>query len=226
MKWYSHRLHKFHTNDMKVKRGDPLEVYYPWVIQIANTFTRDAVAIGALNLQDLIQAGYLGLLEAWDNVDEERDQAQKWSFIKKRIKFTIRREIDNHGAFIKVPRRALEDHRKHLTSIDKILVNAFPKFFEVILFNTEEVSSWESVQLGELIDDYLYTNFNNYDHIEILRASFGIDREKRATLKELALAYDTTPNYINQIKQRLIKRLREDENFEKIINNFYQDTIQ
>ena len=221
MKWYSHRLHKFHTNDMKVKRGDPLEVYYPWVIQIANTFTRDAVAIGALNLQDLIQAGYLGLLEAWDNVDEERDQAQKWSFIKKRIKFTIRREIDNHGAFIKVPRRALEDHRKHLTSIDKILVNAFPKFFEVILFNTEEVSSWESVQLGELIDDYLYTNFSNYDHIEMLRAFYGIDRDERSTIKELAAGYGISEEAVRKAKSRLINKLKEDKNFEEIITNFY-----
>ena len=221
MKWYSHRLHKFHTNDMKVKRGDPLEVYYPWVIQIANTFTRDAVAIGALNLQDLIQAGYLGLLEAWDNVDEERDQAQKWSFIKKRIKFTIRREIDNHGAFIKVPRRALEDHRKHLTSIDKILVNAFPKFFEVILFNTEEVSSWESVQLGELIDDYLYTNFNNYDHIEMLRAFYGIDRDERSTIKELAAEYGISEEAVRKAKSRLINKLKKDEQFKEIITNFY-----
>ena len=222
MKWYSHRLHQIpHLSDMKVKRGDPLEVYYPWVIQIANTFTRDAVAIGALNLQDLIQAGYLGLLEAWDNVDEERDQAQKWSFIKKRIKFTIRREIDNHGAFIKVPRRALEDHRKHLTSIDKILVNAFPKFFEVILFNTEEVSSWESVQLGELIDDYLYTNFSNYDHIEMLRAFYGIDRDERSTIKELAAGYGISEEAVRKAKSRLINKLKKDEQFKEIITNFY-----
>ena len=42
MKWYSHALHKKHLNDIKVQRGDEIEMYYPYVIQIANTFARDS----------------------------------------------------------------------------------------------------------------------------------------------------------------------------------------
>ena len=221
MKWYSHRLHQIHLADVKVKREDPLEIYYPWVIQIANTFTRDAIAIGALNLQDLVQAGYVGLLEAWDNIDEDRDQAQKWSFIKKRIKGNIRREIDNYGTFIKVPRRALEEHRKELTAIDKVLVNTFPKFFDMIVPEAEEILSWERVRLEELIDDYLYYNFPNKTHVNILKDSFGIDRDKKLSLKELASQYDLTEIAIKKIKSRMIDKIREDKDFEILINNFY-----
>ena len=221
MKWYSHRLHQIHLADVKVKREDSLEIYYPWVIQIANTFTRDAIAIGALNLQDLVQAGYVGLLEAWDNIDEDRDQAQKWSFIKKRIKGNIRREIDNYGTFIKVPRRALEEHRKELTAIDKVLVNTFPKFFDMIVPEAEEILSWERVRLEELIDDYLYYNFPNKTHVNILKDSFGIDRDKKASLKELAEQNDLTEIAIKKIKSRMINKIREDKDFEILINNFY-----
>ena len=223
MKWYSHRLHQIHLADVKVKREDPLEVYYPWVIQIANTFTRDAIAIGALNLQDLVQAGYVGLLEAWDNIDEDRDQAQKWSFIKKRIKGNIRREIDNYGTFIKVPRRALETHRKELSAIDKILVNTFPKFFDVEIVSNDNIQSWESVRLEELIDDYLYYNFPNKTHVNILKDSFGIDRDKKLSLKDLAIQYDLTEIAIKKIKSRMINKIKEDKNFEEIIINFYQE---
>ena len=223
MKWYSHRLHQIHLADVKVKREDPLDIYYPWVIQIANTFTRDAIAIGALNLQDLVQAGYVGLLDAWDNIDEDRDQAQKWSFIKKRIKGNIRREIDNYGTFIKVPRRALEEHRKELSAIDKVLVNTFPKFFDVEIISYDNIPSWQAVRLEELIDDYLYYNFPNKTHVNILKDSFGIDRDKKVSLKDLALQYDLTEIAIKKIKSRMINKIKEDKNFEEIIINFYQE---
>ena len=223
MKWYLHRLHQIHLADVKVKREDPLEIYYPWVIQIANTFTRDAIAIGALNLQDLVQAGYVGLLEAWDNIDEDRDQAQKWSFIKKRIKGNIRREIDNYGTFIKVPRRALEEHRKELSAIDKVLVNTFPKFFDVEVVSYDRIPSWQAVRLEELIDDYLYYNFPNKTHVNILKDSFGIDRDKKVSLKDLALQYDLTEIAIKKIKSRMINKIKEDKDFEEIIINFYQE---
>ena len=223
MKWYSHRLHQIHLADVKVKREDSLEIYYPWVIQIANTFTRDAIAIGALNLQDLVQAGYVGLLEAWDNIDEDRDQAQKWSFIKKRIKGNIRREIDNYGTFIKVPRRALEEHRKELSAIDKVLVNTFPKFFDVEVVSYDRIPSWQAVRLEELIDDYLYYNFPNKTHVNILKDSFGIDRDKKVSLKDLALQYDLTEIAIKKIKSRMINKIKEDKDFEEIIINFYQE---
>ena len=100
MKWYLHKHHKQHLEDLKVKRQDPLETYYPWVSQIANQFPKDEVAIGSLNLQDLTQAGYLGLIDAYDKLDHTRGQAEKWTYIKKRIKWAIRREIDKYGSFI------------------------------------------------------------------------------------------------------------------------------
>ena len=130
MKRFNYKLHQAHLEDLKVKRGDPLEMYYPWVIQIANTFSKDSVAIGVLNYQDLYQAGYIGLIEAWNNVDHERSQAEKWSFIKKRIKGEIRREIDKYGSFISRPINLQEKERSNMSKADKILVNMFPKFFD------------------------------------------------------------------------------------------------
>ena len=225
MKWYLHKHHLQHLKDIKAQRDTDFGNYLPWVSQIANAFARDSVAIGALNLQDLIQAGYVGLVEAYNTVDHDRDQAEKWSYIKKRIKWAIRREIENHGAFIKIPRRDIDKANAKLTNVDKILVNTFAKFFDksMIIEANNYSDSYENEQLGLLLDDYLYDNIKNTDHVEIIRASYGIDRDKPMSMKELAIKYRTTPNYINQVKQRVIKSLKKDDEFKTIIKNFYNN---
>ena len=166
MKWYLHKHHKQHLEDLKVKRQDPLETYYPWVSQIANQFPKDEVAIGSLNLQDLTQAGYLGLIDAYDKLDHTRGQAEKWTYIKKRIKWAIRREIDKYGSFISRPINKQEAERNNLQLSDKILVDTFPVFhdyFKFIVYE-DDYGSWQIEQLSLLLDDYLYSNFKNIDH--------------------------------------------------------------
>ena len=224
MKWLNWSHHFKHLEELKVQRGDELEMYYPHVIQIASTFSRESVAIGALNFQDLYQAGYAGLIEAWHNLDHDRDQPEKWAFLKKRIKGSIRREIDMHGSFIKIPRRQLEEHRKNLTAIDKELVNIFPRFFDNTVMSDDHIKSWDSMRLLDIIDDYLFEHVKNVDHRDILKLTFGIDTidEKPKSLKDIALQFKTTESNIQNIKHRAIKKLNTEE-FENIIENFYQN---
>ena len=225
MKWYPHGLHRQHLKDIKVKRGDLLELYYPWVSQIANTFARDSVAIGALNYMDLYQAGYIGLIEAYDTVDPDKSQAETWSYIKKRIKWAIRREIDKHGSFIAQPINKQEQQRNNLELADKILVNSYPKFFDMMMFSGDinHGYSWHQEQLAELIDNLLYQYVPNVTHRLIVSLSFGIDTDKAWSMKKLASYFDTTPNYINQLKRRVISNLQQNEDFKQIINKFYEN---
>ena len=220
MKYHNHKIWLIHKRDLKVKRGDPLEMYYPWVDQIARTFSRDSVAIGALNYQDLLQAGYEGLVRAWNQLDHDKEQAQKWTYIKKRIKWSIRREIDKYGSVIATPINKLEDKRNLLQASDKILVNVFGKFFDSELIYDYSIRPWKAEILQDLIDDYLYSNIKNIDHVEILRARFGIDRDKPVSAKNLAKKYNTSEKYIGLIVNRLKTKLRTDEKFIKIIENY------
>ena len=229
MKWNNYRSSVAYKKDLKILRDDELKNYYPHVIQIANTFSRDFVAIGILNIQDLIQAGNVGLLEAWSNVDWElinespNPQGQLWAFLKKRIKFAIRREIDYNGTFIKVPRRQLEDHRKHLTGIDKVLVNVFPKFFESELVYQDDITDWDNEQLGLLLDDIIYDNIHSHVHQAILKATFGIDTAngKPISIKELASKYRMSEIGIKKIKSRSIDKIRENPETKIIIETFF-----
>ena len=229
MKWFSLPTYKKHEEDIKCyTRG--VGRYYEWVIRLANQFNREYAKIGILDLNDLIQSGHIGLMQAWNNIDwdkiagAEHPDAALWAFLKKRIKYAIRREIDNYGQHIRVPRRDIEASRKMFKGPEKIFATLFPQFFDTQFpALVEEMHPWDALCLGEVIDEYLYSNIKNIDHVEILRASYGIDRDKRATAKELAEKYRTTSSYIGVVNARLIKQLRKDEEFEKIIENFYEN---
>ena len=234
MKWNNRRNSLTYLADLKVSRGHELDNYYQYVVQIANTFTRDSAAIGILDSSDLIQAGNVGLIEAWEKVDWElievspNPQGQLWSFLKKRIRFAIRREIDNNGTFIKVPRRQLEDHRKDLTSIDKILVSVFPKFFDRGLIEfVWDGSSYENERLGALLDDIIYNNIHSHIHQAILKESFGLDTidGKAISIRDLANKYNLSEIGIKKIKQRSIDKIRENPDTKIIIENFYNTSI-
>ena len=225
MKYYNHRAHKAHQYDLKVQKDTHLNRMLPHVLQIASQFSRESIAIGALNYQDLYQAGYLGLLEAWEKVDWDminkspNPDGQLWSYLKRRIKGAIRRSIDNGGDFIKVPRRELEEHRSKLTGVDKMLVNTFPKFFDEELPVWDNHSSYISIQLEEIIEDELYKVERNADNRHILLAFYGIGVDKTSQ-KKLAELYDTSHGNIQKIIARTRKKLNTKE-FETIIENFY-----
>ena len=227
MKWYNHRAQKQHSYELKVQRDTHLGSIMPHVIQIANTFSRDAVAIGVLNYQDLIQAGYLGLLEAWELIDWDKINAspnpdgQLWSFLKKRIKWSIRRDIDKFGSHISIPINKLEEARNKMDfkGIDKVLVNIFPKFFDEELPVWDDQSSWASVQLEEIIEDELAKHVPSVDHRDILLYFYGIGRERLST-KQLADRYKKSTNYISLVINRTREKLKTEE-FKIMIENFY-----
>ena len=230
MKRYNNRNYIAFKKDLKVLREDDLKNYYEYVIQIANTFPRDSIAIGILDITDLIQAGNVGLVEAWNRVDWDlinespNPNGQLWSFLKKRIRFAIRQEIDKHGAFIKVPERVLRDHKKNLTGIDKILVNTFPKFWDHETVFQEDYSDWNNEQLGLLLDDIIYDNIKSHNHQQILKLSFGVDTldNKSVSIKKIAKMYNLSEIGVKKIKQRSIDKIKENEETKIIIENFFQ----
>ena len=233
MKWYSHPTFVKHKADIKsYKQG--VGRYYEWVPKIAAQFNREYANIGILDYNDLIQAGHVGLLQSWTTIrwDEIENaihpDAKLWNYIKKRIKWAIRREIDKYSSHIAVPINRQENGRNTADWFDRTVVTLFPAFFDTAFPNLieEQTPYWETQVLGEIIDDYLYSNVKNIDHVEILRAHYGIDRDKRASSKELAEKYRTSPKYIGLVISRLKNKLKKDDNFKKIIENFYENQIE
>ncbi len=227
-KWYSHNLYIKYTNDLKVDRGFKIETFLPHVITIARTFPQNNRAIGILELNDLIQAGNIGLTEAWQKIDWSRIETspnpngELWSFLKIRIKFAIRQEINRVSNIVKIPERLLRDASKNMKPHEKVLVNVFPQFFDEELWvEPHIVEPWISIQLEDLIIKELTEVEGSYDNIDILLRFYGIGF-KEMTQKELAEKYMKTPANIQKIIQRTKDKLRND-NFEKTIENFYKN---
>ena len=228
MKQFSGRTLKDHKEDLEYlnKEEFTLEHYLPHVITVANQFPREQIAIGCLDINDLIQAGHEGAVRAWNTVNWElienceNPQGKLWSFMKKSIKAYIRREIDNVSETIKTPRIILEQQRKNVTNqyLDKILVNIFPKFFDGEVFY-EDDTSWQSVQLLDLIEDELERSVKIVDHRDILKLTYGIDYEKMSH-KKIAEKYNKSVSYVQNIVSDTVKKMKNEE-FKKIIENFY-----
>ena len=226
MKNFSAKTYFQYKEDMLVDRGHDLDKYYPHVVTIANTFPRESMAIGALDINDLIQSGNVGLIEAWERVDWDRidkspnPQGELWSFLKIRIKGAIRRAIDNDGSTIKTPRRSLEESRSKLTAHEKIIVNVFPNLrdYEAVIY-PESVDPYISIQLEELIDDELKRVVHNINHQDILKMFYGVGFDQMSQ-KELAEKYRTNHGNIQKIIQRCKSKLNNKE-FKNIIETFY-----
>lgn len=228
MKWYNHRTLIAHKEDVKVQRGEGLDKIIPFVSQIANTFPREYVASGILDINDFIQSGYVGLIEAWNKVDWElieessNPQGKLWSFLKKRIKGQIRRDLDKYASFVARPINQQEKKRSELSirGVDKVLVTMFGSFFnhEGYMAYVEDFSPYKSIILERLIEDQCYKIENNVDTIDMLLSFYGIGRDKMST-KQLADKYRMKKEAVSIRMHRLIKKLKTNE-FEELVKNF------
>ena len=232
MKWYSHPTYKAHQENIKLF-SQGVGRYYKGVIQVANTFNREYPSIGILDINDLISAGNIGLLEAWNKIDWEEitnapePDAKLWKFLKIRIKGEIRREIDRHSSFINLPINKQEQQRKMANYNDpsKVFVSLFPNFFDTAFPDySEEMRPWDQEQLGDLLDDIFTKYIKDHKHQEILKLSYGIDTidDRSVSVKELAKRFNMSEIGIKKIRSRSIDKLNN-EDVQKIIENFYEN---
>ncbi len=231
MKKYNVSNYVRHKSDLKVNRGHELDSFLPHVITIAHTFPTDATAIGILDVNDLIQAGHIGLIEAWARVDWDRlgkspnPKGELWSFLKIRVKGAIVREIDKHSSFISRPIHLQEKRRSNhkFKGADRVLVSMFGSFFDSSQFirHIEDPAPFVSILLEELIDDELTRVVHSVDHRDILKKFYGIGFDEM-TQKELAEKYKTNHGNIQKIVQRTKDKLKNDT-FKNIIETFYEN---
>lgn len=103
---------------LTMSRKDIIESSMGWVWEIAYGFSLDEKASGVLNLQDLIQFGYIGLIEAVDKLDMEKLQSvdnpdgMVNDYVRKRIWGSIRRGINQGRSQMKISEYAITQANK------------------------------------------------------------------------------------------------------------------
>ena len=108
-------------------RDELIVKFLPLVENLARKFSTSQQASGVMTIMDLIQSGSLGLVHAVRKLDYEKlkesEDMEKTlkSFFSKRIKGSIRRQIDSNRGSIRIPEHKLNEIRKNFGKDKKMV---------------------------------------------------------------------------------------------------------
>ena len=237
MKWYNHRLHKQHIEDLKYfKLDDKRKEYcFKFVAHVANSFPREYPRIGILNLSDLIQYGYLGLIESWEKLDwnrvlkvpENERQAMVWRFIKNGIKYRILHGISADRETVRIPQAYYikwhDENSKYSYNMDIFLSQTFSSFFNADYLDfVDEGGNYTADEINDFLDKIMDENLSYFEK-NVLKAYFGIDEpfDNKKPVREIAKNSGKSEIWIKKTKGKALAKLQKD-NIKEIIKNFIE----
>ena len=210
--------------------------FLPLVENIARKFSTSQQASGVMNIMDMVQSGSLGLIQAVRKLDynklEESEDMEKTlkSFFSKRIKGSIRRQVDSNRGSIRIPEHKLNEIRKNFGK-DKKMVEMF---FNSIFLSIDASPSDENMiyQIPDNSEPYNIDLLNIYlkslcqSHLsdkeyQVLRLSYGLDCDKHsATEIAQKLGINGSSSYVrvSQLKKQAVDTLIENVDHSQVID--------
>ena len=177
-------------------------IFLPLVENIGRKFATAQEASGVMSIMDIIQEGSIQLCKAVDKIDRtklfESEDIEKTlkSFLAKRIRGGIRREIDRNRGTMRIPEHKLNEMRK---GKDEKMVRMF---FNSIFLSIDAQPEDENMvyQIPDKSDPYNEVLLNTYilsllnKHLEwnemfVLNKSYGLDGPKWSA-NEIAAALE------------------------------------
>jgi RNA polymerase sigma factor (sigma-70 family) len=250
MKKYNIQNYVRYKNDLKRSMpGDKIAYSYytrdeliikfmPLVENLARKFSTSDQASGVLSINDLIQEGNAGLVQAVNNLNidtiTDSDDPEKTikSFLAKRIKGAIRRAIDINRGNIRIPEYKITEIRKDQGKDKKLVSMFFNQIFTSIDENFNSDDDYDPFEVADnsepyniqLMNTYLLSIMEKYLSVkqyEVLRLSYGLDCEKLSA-KEIAKLLDISgvSNYVrvSEIKKAAIEKLIDETPANNVID--------
>jgi len=210
--------------------------FLPLVENIARKFATSQQASGVMSIMDMIQSGSLGLVQAVHKLDYEKlkesEDMEKTlkSFFAKRIKGSIRRQIDTNRGSIRIPEHKLNEIRKDFGK-DKKMVEMF---FNSVFLSIDANPSDEDMiyQIPDNSEPYNIDLLNIYlkglcqahlsdKEYQVLRLSYGLDCEKHSAT-EIAqyLGIEGSSSYVrvSQLKKQAVDTLIENVDHSQVLD--------
>lgn len=238
---YKEDVKKSMPNDKEYNeynRNELIIKFLPLVENLARKFSTSQQASGVLTINDLIQIGSESLIKAidriqWDtlNAAEDIEKTLK-SFLSKRIKGGIRRQVDMARGNMRIPEHKLNEIRSNPK--DKQMVEMF--FNSIFLSIDAQVTNDDEENLIHQIADksepyniqflnvYLkglmekYLNKNEY---EVLRLSYGLDCDQHSA-NQIAekLGINGTSSYVrvSELKKQAVNKLIESVDHSQVLD--------
>ena len=210
--------------------------FLPLVENIARKFSTSQQASGVMNIMDMIQSGSLGLVHAARKLDyeklkesEDKEKTLK-SFFSKRIKGSIRRQIDTNRGSIRIPEHKINEIRKNFGK-DKKMVEMF--FNSVFLSIDANPSNEDMVyQIPDTSEPYNIDLLNIYlkglcqahlsdKEYQVLRLSYGLDCDKHTATeiaKHLGIKGSSSYVRVSQLKKQAVDTLIENVDHSHVID--------
>jgi len=218
-------------------RKELVTTFLPLVENLARKFATSQQASGVMAITDLIQEGSLSLIKAVDRIDwetiktsEDKEKTIK-SFLSKRIKGGIRREIDKNRGQMRLPEHVTNNIRKNFGKDKKAVAIFFNSIFlsidagtrdddDLFLQIEDKSEPYNQEFLNMYLMSLLKSNLNKKE-IDVLRLSYGLDCEKHSA-KEIANYLDIEGSgayvRVSQLKKQAVDKLIENVDHSQVLD--------
>ena len=210
--------------------------FLPLVENIARKFSTSQQASGVMTIMDLIQSGSMGLIQAVKKLDrvrliesEDKEKTLK-SFLSKRIKGSIRRQIDINRGNIRIPEHKLNEIRKNFGKDKKMVEMFFNSIFLSIDANpynedmVYQIPDESEPYNTELLNIYLMGLLRSHleeNEYQVLRLSYGLDCRKYTAseiAKELGINGSSSYVRVSQLKKQAVDKLINSVDHSQVID--------
>jgi len=210
--------------------------FLPLVENMARKFSTSQQASGVMNIMDMIQSGNLGLIQAvrkldYDKLRESEDPEKLLkSFFSKRIKGSIRRQIDSNRGSIRIPEHKLNEIRKNFGKDKKMVEMFFNSVFlsidanpadEDMVYQIPDNSEPYNIDLLNLYLKGLCQAHLSDREYQVLRLSYGLDCDKHSAT-EIAeyLGIEGSSSYVrvSQLKKQAVDTLIENVDHSQVLD--------
>ncbi len=221
-------------NFIDYKPSELKVIFLPLVENIGRKFATSQEASGVMSIMDIIQEGSLQLCKAVDKIDREKlfasEDIEKTlkSFLAKRIRGGIRREIDRNRGTMRIPEHKLNEMRK---GKDEKMVRMF---FNSIFLSIDAQPEDENMvyQIPDKSDPYNEVLLNAYilsllnKHLEwnemfVLNKSYGLDGPKWSA-NEIAAALEikgvSAYVRVSELKKQAVEKLIENVDHSQVLD--------
>ena len=222
-------LHEYNRQELITK-------FLPLVENIARKFSTSQQASGVMTIMDMIQSGSLGLVQAAKKLDYDKwlesDDMEKTikSFFSKRIKGSIRRQIDSNRGNIRIPEHKMNEIRKNFGKDKKMVEMFFNSIFlsidaspnnEDMVYQIPDSSEPYNIDLLNLYLKGLCQSYLTNKEYQVLRLSYGLDCDKHnATQIADYLGIEGSSSYVrvSQLKKQAVNKLIENVDHSQVLD--------
>ena len=197
--------------------------FLPLVENIGRKFATSQEASGVMSINDIIQEGGLNLTKAVDKIDWEKlvdsEDIEKTlkSFLSKRIRGGIRREIDRNRGTMRIPEHKLNEMRS--TKDEKMVRMFFNSIF--LSYDAKQEDEDMVYQIPDKSDPYneqllnaylmsLLIKYLEWNEMFVLSKSYGLDGPKWSA-KQIAEKLDikgvSAYVRVSELKKQAVEKL-------------------